>query len=136
HQGIAICFRQIHEFCLRVLSLATMPQDGFFQGSGASVVQEACARIDGLSLTNAPKWTGFPLATGGIKVTTSICQAITHVMQKHVGERIDFLIRKSWDLVSARCKARLMAACAADIRKDLASTSHNRILSVTTAGDS
>jgi len=107
-----------------------MPEDGFFQGSGAAVMHEGGFRVDDLGQAYSPQWWCAPLLAIGLVGRTKIRKALTHVMQEQIGIWKYGLIGKRCDFMWAGHVFRRMAAGAIGLIKKLFAFDDFRIIEI------
>src|SRR5512137_947762 len=78
----------------RALRFAAMPENCFFDGARAAVVEEVHVAAHRTGEAYAPQRRRAPLATIGIAFRPVVCEALAHVVQQQIGIGPDFLMRE------------------------------------------
>jgi hypothetical protein len=73
------------------LGFSAVPEDGFLDAAGASVVEQEVVPIDCAEEAEAPQWSGPPFPFQGLAIRPSIGKALAHVMQEKVGVGMEAL---------------------------------------------
>lgn len=90
----------------RALRFAAMPENGFFDGARAAIVQKVRMAADSARETNPPKRWGAPFAAVGFSLGAIVCKTFAHVVQQQIGVGPNLLIgemRLAWHIAGRVC---------------------------------
>ena len=97
-----------------------MPENRFFDRTRATIVQKPRVAVDCLNQPDAPQWRRAPFAARRITVASIVGEALTHVVQQEIGERMKLDVAKLLDRTRfVRRQRRDMALRAVDRLKSL-----------------
>ena len=80
-------------------AFAAVPEDGFFGGTGAAVVEVERVAVDGFVETEAPEWRRAPFEAGGGPVGSAVGEVGAHVVEEEIGVGVDGLVAEFRDWV-------------------------------------